>query len=290
MGHDKGRSCCSFRNEAVCLTAGCGFAHLHHSSRTGRLALRLSWAFWYLACVCSTLAGWSSWSSPAEAADKDLFVRPGDQYTVVFASADVGKSVFVEGGFKRTLVGPLDRTGFVAMETNGYGLTREVVRGAGVTVPALRVTTQAATLLGYQWNGNGVFLAAYAGPEFRHEQLAVDWGVRRVSEPRIGVRGQAELWANPSADTLVTATVVAGSSRASAYGRSSAGYRVAGQVYVGPEVAGYATSTYREMRVGVHATGFELGVLQGRVSAGYMLTDDGRHGSPYVGLTGWIRM
>ena len=57
--------------------------------------------------------------------DEDLFIRPSEQRSVVFAGADVGHSVFVTSGAKQTLVGPLDRTGFVLMEASGIGLTRE---------------------------------------------------------------------------------------------------------------------------------------------------------------------
>lgn len=226
----------------------------------------------------------------ASARDEDLFVRPEDQHTVAFGSVDASRSVFVEGGFKHTPVGPLDRDGFVLMEVNGYGLTREVARAEGVERPALRITAAAAGLIGHQWNRDGLYVATYVGPELRYEQLAIDGRIERYSEPRLGVRAQWEVWAHPTPDTLITATVVAGSSRTNAYGRGSAGYRVAGHVFVGPELVGYVTPTYQETRIGAHVTGFSLGIVQGRLSAGWMSVDDGRRGSPYVGLTGWIRM
>ena len=47
--------------------------------------------------------------------DEDLFLRPDDMHTVLFGSLDVGRSIFVSGGVKRTLTGPLDRSGFVAI-------------------------------------------------------------------------------------------------------------------------------------------------------------------------------
>lgn len=61
----------------------------------------------------------------AQTLDEDLFIRPEDQRTVLFGSIDGGRSVFVSAGSKQALSGSLDRTGFVAMETAGSGLTRE---------------------------------------------------------------------------------------------------------------------------------------------------------------------
>jgi hypothetical protein len=221
--------------------------------------------------------------------DEDLFLRPDDMHTVLFGSLDVGRSIFVSGGIKRTLTGPLDRSGFVAIETSGMGLTRErydATPGIGI----MRVTTESASLLGYQWAGDRLYAALYAGPEIHQEQLTIAAVAQRWSKPRLGLRGLAELWANPTRDTLVTATVQAGSTRGSVYGRISAGYRVWRNLYAGPEAGIYATETYRETKLGAHVTGLKLGIFQFRFSGGMQTQDDRRHPSPYVGMTSWIRL
>jgi hypothetical protein len=225
----------------------------------------------------------------AAPADQDLFLRPEDMHTVLFGSLDAGRSVFLTAGVKRTLTGPLDRSGFVAMEVNGSGLTRERFEptpGLGV----IRFTTETASLLGYQWAGDGVFAALYAGPEIHHEQLTVAAMAGQWSKPRLGLRGLAELWLNPSRDTLLTATAQAGSTRGSLYGRVSAGYRLWRSVYVGPEAGFYATQTYNETKLGAHVTGLSLGIFQFRFSGGVQRQDDRRHPSPYVGVASWIRL
>jgi hypothetical protein len=220
--------------------------------------------------------------------DEDLFVRAEDLRTVLFGSIDAGRSVFVSGGAKQTLVGPLDRPGYVLMETTGYGLTPERFRGEA-NLSATRFSSQASVLAGYQHTG-GVYLAALGGPEITQKQLTVANRVYRISEARLGFRGQVELWAHPSRDTLVTGTLVGSSSLGSLWARASAGYRIWAGAFLGPEVTVYVTHTYRETRWGAHLTGAALGILNLRVSAGWMTTDDAARGSPYVGLTGWIRM
>lgn len=240
---------------------------------------------WLLVALAANPAG----AAMAGGRDEDLFVRPEDQYTVLFGSLDAGRSVFVNAGAKQTVTGPLDRTGFVTMEAWGYGLTQERYRGAA-DLPATRFTQQVGILTGFQWALNGLYAAAYLGPEVQHEQLTIDGQVFRFSKPRYGVRGQVEIWANPTADTLLTATLVAGTARFSLWGRGSAGIRVASSTFVGPEVTAYVTPTYSEIRVGAHVTGASVGLVQLRLSGGWMIDDAHRAGSPYGGLTLWMRM
>jgi hypothetical protein len=209
--------------------------------------------------------------------------------TVLFGSLDAGRSAFASAGVKRTLTGPLDRSGFVAIEMSGMGLTRErfeATPGVGV----IRVTSETASLLGYQWAYDGLYAAFYAGPEIHHEQLTVAAAAQRWSKPRFGLRGLAEIWANPTKDTLLTTTLQAGSTRGSLYARISAGYRLWRSLYVGPEAILYTTQTYRETKLGAHITGLSLSILQFRLSGGVQTQDDRRHPSPYVGVTSWIRL
>ena len=144
----------------------------------------------------------------AQARDADLFVRGEDQHLVLFGSMDAGRSVFVSGGSKQALVGSLDRPGWVALESSGFGLTRERVQTDIGPVAVDRFKHQTSTLLGYQWIAGPVYVAGYVGPELQEEQVTLDGRLHRLSEPRLGVRGQIELWANPTPATLLTGTVV----------------------------------------------------------------------------------
>ncbi|NNM73381.1 cellulose biosynthesis protein BcsS [Enterovirga aerilata] len=242
------------------------------------------------ACLALHLAA-CPWPA-AEAADPDrlLFIRAEDQRTVLFGQIDAGRSVFLSAGSKQTLTGPLDRTGFVTMEASGFGITRERVSGPQGELPATRFVTQTSVVVGHQWSFDKLFLAGFLGPEILHEQLTVAGQVYRFSEPRYGAKAQLELWAHPTRDTLLTATIVGSTSNRSLWTRGSAGVRVWADLFAGPEVTAYATQTYQETKLGAHLTGFRLGLVQGRLSGGWMFTDDGRPGAPYLSLAAWIRM
>lgn len=222
--------------------------------------------------------------------DEDLFVRPEDQHTVLFGSMDAGRSYFVSTGAKQTPTGPLDRTGFVLLETVGVGMTRETVRTEAGRVAVERLKHQATLSAGYQWALGPVYAAAFVGPEIYQEQVAYDGRFRRFSQPRPGLQAQVEIWANPTPDTMLAATFVGETARTSVWARLAAGVRLADAAYVGPEVTVYATPTYRETRLGAHVTGLSFGIVQMRVSAGWMTDDAHRQGSPYAGLSAWIRL
>ena len=229
---------------------------------------------------------------PGLAADPDrlLFIRPEDQRSVLFAAVDAGRSVFLTAGSKQTLVAPLDRSGFVIMETSGFGLTRETTWREGAQLPTIRLTTQTSVIVGHQWNLDRLYLAGFIGPEILHEQLTIAGQAFRFSEPRYGAKAQFELWSNPTPNTLLTGSAVGTTTNMSLWVRGSAGIRIWSSLYAGPELAAYATRTYQETKVGAHVTGFQLGIVQGRVSAGWMMTDEKRPGSPYLSATAWIRM
>lgn len=240
-------------------------------------------------CAVSALGLAALGGATASPRDEQLFVRPEDQHTILFGSLDAGRSSFASGGAKQALTGPLDRTGFVLLETDGVGLTRETVRSAAGRVGVERVKHQAALSAGHQWAGP-VYAAAFVGPEVSQEQVAHDGRLRRVSQPRAGLQAQAEFWANPTPATMLAGTVIAETARTSVWGRAAAGLKVFDAAFVGPELTIYATPTYRETRWGAHVTGLSLGRVTLRVSAGWMTDDAHRHGSPYASLGAWIRL
>lgn len=222
--------------------------------------------------------------------DEDLFVRPSDQRSSLFASVDAGRSVFMSAGAKQTLTGPLDRPGFLVMETTGIGYTQERQRLGVASLSLQRFIHETSVLVGHQWTFGRTYVAALIGPEIHQQQVAVGGRFERFSKPEAGARAQLEIWSTPSPHTLLTGTVIAGSARESVYARASAGFGLSEAIYVGPEVAAYATPTYNEVRWGVHVTGLQAGIVGLRLSGGWMRDDAHRRGSPYAGLSAWLRL
>jgi Cellulose biosynthesis protein BcsS len=226
---------------------------------------------------------------PVKAADEPG-KRPNDLRTVLFGSLDAGHSTFGTLGVKRTLHGPLDRSGTVGMASLGYGGTRERARFETDDGRLIRHALQGSTLLGYQWVGDGLVVAALAGPEIEGEQLS-DHFTPRVTRPHFGARLHGEIWAHPTQNTLLTGNAIVGTARTPhLWGRASAGYRLWGDVFLGPEASVYSTDTYREWRFGAHVTGVFLGGVSLRLSAGWRGEEDTRDRGAYAGISAHIKM
>jgi Cellulose biosynthesis protein BcsS len=213
-----------------------------------------------------------------------------DLRTVLFGSLDTGHSTFGTVGVKRTLRGSLDQSGPLGMASLGYGGTIERVEFQPEGARMIRHAVHASALLGYQWVGDGIVVAALAGPEIEGERFSRH-APPRATEPHLGARLHGEIWAHPTPNTLATATVIAGTARtAHVWGRASAGYAVWDGIFLGPEASVYMTETYRELRLGAHVTGLTLGGMSLRFSGGWRGEDETRHHGAYVGLSAHIRM
>jgi hypothetical protein len=208
--------------------------------------------------------------------------------TVLFGGFDAGSASFVSAGAKHTF-GPADRDGPLVMAGAGYGARFERDGAAPRPAPVvMRHTLLAHAVGGWQWTFDWGVVAAMAGPEMSYERV----GSRFAQQPgaRFGGRIHGEVWARPGEDTLLTATLIAGSARGDAWGRLSWGWRVWG-IYLGPEAARYADLTgYRKTSLGLHATGLEFWGLTFRVSAGYLREERARRDGGYVALAVWTAL
>ncbi len=164
------------------------------------------------------LAGIVGFASTAHASEID---------TLLFGSLDAGGDTFLTLGAKVGLTS-LAQEGFVALATVGGGRRTE----SGADGPRARYTVAAAALAGHQWFFDWGVVAAYAGLETTSEMLIA--GPTRDALPtRFGLRLQGEVWARPTAATLLQATAVAGSARDSLWARLAWGYRL-WETYLGP--------------------------------------------------------
>lgn len=211
-------------------------------------------------------------AEPSRAADTPVSA-------IIFGSLDAAPSGFAAAGAK---IGfdRVDREGFAVLASVGTGRRSE-------TVPSImRWTMLGSALVGYQWFTDWGVVALYAGPEASMEALSgPGWMV--VLPGRFGLRLHGEVWARPTDDTLVTATLILGSAQGHAWTRLSYGVRLWG-AYLGPEAALYAEEAgYRKWSLGLHATEVALGGFSFRVSAGYLIESTRAGGSPYVAITLW---
>lgn len=144
----------------------------------------------------------------------------------------------------------------------------------------------ASATLGYQWSFPEGTIAAFVGPEAMLDGYASGAAVLH-RDARIGLRAHFEAWLRPTEETLVQATLIAGTAKQSIWARIAWGYS-AWSAYAGPEASLYADATgYAKASLGLHLTGLTYAHATFRVSAGAQYEARDRRLSPYFGVTAW---
>lgn len=219
-------------------------------------------------------------ASSAPKADPALMERP-PLSLVIFGSLEGGAGkTYGSIGLKRAFgaFGGLDASGF-RLEAK-WGVSVE---------PAYRKPTEGRlyrtefhTLLGYEWRIGDSFLALSAGPAvevaYRETRRYLSFEYRRA------LRLQADFWSRTTENSVLQANAYAVLTDGGRYwGRLAPGWRLVGDLYLGPEMEGYRERDYHKVRLGVHLTGLRFFRLDWRLAAGFQKTRDEKSGA-YVTL------
>lgn len=203
--------------------------------------------------------------------DPALFERSPPS-TAIFSSfeADRDKS-YGALGIKQGLGGAgLDASGFrLGLK---WGQSAEPAQRRPTAGRLLK--TEAHAMLGYEWRLGDSFLAVSAGPEL--EAAYRESRNRSSLSQRIGPRLQLDLWAKPSENLLVQASAYAAGNDGRLWARLAPGWKLAEELYLGPEIEGYRERDYHKLRLGLHLTGLRFLGLDWRVSAGAQRSGDRR--------------
>jgi hypothetical protein len=136
---------------------------------------------------------------------------------------------------------------------------------------------------GVQFMRHGVWTAIYFGADMQAHVLSQFDPGNRLQGRRSGVRMAVDLWAEPTAQSMVAASATLSSIGGSYALRGAAGWRLLDLAYVGPEVILYGASDYRQVRVGMHVTALRTTLFGWRfewqAGAGYACDDDDNEGA-----------
>ncbi len=209
----------------------------------------------------------------------EVELGPRDPVSIVlFGSLETGPTkTFASTGLKRAIAGGLDASGFRVLAKIGGAIepaNRAPPRGTAYK-------SEAQLLLGYEWRLGDSFVALYAGPDQESEQR--DATRNPIIRHRFGARLQAELWATPGERIMLQASAYAATLDRRFWGRLAAGWSIAPELYLGPEIEAYQQSRYSKLRLGLHLTGIRLFGLSWRISGGWQNTSD-RPSETYVTL------
>jgi hypothetical protein len=143
---------------------------------------------------------------------------------------------------------------------------------------------RAAPLAGWRLSQNKLELKVFAGPELENRVLAPDLPTATFRGTHIGARVATELWWEPMPQLMMTSAFSASTNAASHSARAAAGWRVADQFWMGPEISASRDDFSQQYRVGAHLTGIKFEALEWSAAVGYVT--DSYHRSGVYGRIG----
>ena len=226
-----------------------------------------------LSCSGVQAADWYTGTNSGAGADSGYGVSSGSGHPTV--AIDTALTATNQGSLYGTVIGTI--APFTPMDQSGMRLRLVGVLGDYSYIPSNaslgRITgTQedGSFLVGYEWVQKVATLDIYAGAEASNTTLSIPDPANKTAGMSVGFKLGADFYINPTSYTMVSGNLSYSTANGGYYSRFKAGMSVAEGVFVGPEVLFIGDKQDTQTRVGLHATGFRLGMLQFGVSGGYV--------------------
>ena len=151
----------------------------------------------------------------------------------------------------------LDREGFALKMLFGggyYGYRSGALNNMGVTGRQLGL----AVMPGWRFVRNGWIVSVFGGLDVQAHRVWPDDPGAGLKGGYTGFRTAAELWFNPTPQTMISADASYSTIGSSYNARAAFGWTFLRLFYIGPEVQGFMTANnYRQFRAGMHLTSFK---------------------------------
>lgn len=210
-----------------------------------------------------------------------------DPHTLLFSGRDIWRNgAFAYGGFVFAPSG-LDENGILVKVLLSGGLYRYDAKNLnGQRVVGAEGVAQ--VLPGWRLKRGDVEFKVFMGPEVQRHFLRPDDPENRLRGISYGLRVAAEVWCEPTAQTMITGDLSLSSIATSNSVRVAYGLRVfedlLGGLYLGPEFQYFGSDGYRHTRLGAHITSMKAEDTEWSAAFGWARDSDGRS-SPYVRLS-----
>jgi hypothetical protein len=168
----------------------------------------------------------------------------------------------------------LDRGGFVIKSLIGAG-TYRYHAGADEIVGYHAVLS---FMPGWRFKGDRFETTVYLGADAQYHLLIPDDPTSRLRGLRFGPRLGLDLWVQPTANFMINGFATFSTVGSSYAVRGALGWRFFDAVYLGPEVQATGSDTYRQVRLGLHATSLTIGPYELSAGAGYVRDSEWRRG------------
>lgn len=224
-----------------------------------------------LVCCVGVSAG------PARARDGDV------ARLILFSGSDLWfDGAFACGGLLWS-PGGLDKDGFTFKALISAGLYRYKAGNLGGE-RVLGTELSGQLLPGWRIKRGNVEAKVFIGPEVQRNRLSPDDPGNRLRGNNFGLRFAIEFWIEPTSTTMIAADASLSSIATNYSARAAVGWRLLDRFYAGPETQVYGGDGYRQLRFGMHLTGFKTGNAEWSAAGGWAFDTDNRS-SPYLRLS-----
>lgn len=225
----------------------------------------------FVCCVCVA-------PSPVRAGDADDEIAR----VMLFSGRDIWvNGAFLYGGFLWSPRG-LDEAGFTIKVLSSGGLYR-YRSGALGGAQVIGVESTVQVLPGWRFKHGHLEAKVFVGLDFEKHWLWPDDTANRLRGRAFGLRLAAELWAEPTSETMLAADFSLATIGPNYAARLAAGWHVLEQFYAGPELQVYGGDGYRQLRVGLHLTSLKTEASEWSAAGGWAMSSDDCSG-PYLRL------
>ena len=129
-------------------------------------------------------------------------------------------------------------------------------------------------LPGWRFSRGPLEVKTFAGLDWRDHHLVPDDPSAGLRGSRLGLQAAAEVWYQPDDTTMLAADGAISTIDAVRHARLAYGWKLFDRFYTGPEIAGFASGSYRQFRVGLHVTTLRTGRWEWSGAIGYAGDND----------------
>jgi hypothetical protein len=229
-----------------------------------------------VAAVCGLVLCSAALAQAGEAA-------PAQASFLLFSSTDLWRQGgFSHGGLLWAPTG-LDQDGPVLKLMFGGGVYHYISGALGNT-DVRGEELAGAVLPGWRFVRGSLTFTAFLGADFQHHRLTPDDPSAGLRGSYAGARTGFELWYQPTAATMIAADASVSTIGPSYNVRLATGWRAFDTFYIGPEVQAFGfDGNYRQLRAGLHLTGWRIGDFEWSGGLGWA-TDTDERSSLYAKL------
>jgi hypothetical protein len=199
-----------------------------------------------------------------------VWERQDPDHYLMFSGIDLWRSgAFLHGGFVWSPTG-LDRSGFIVKVVSGAG----AYRYRSGTSTFVGIQRMVAAMPGWRFKSPALEVSVFGGPDSQVHVMVPDDVGHPLRGMHMGFRGGVDLWWEPTPERMVAASLSFASVGPNLWTRVATGWKVADWFYVGPETIAIATTDYRQLRIGAHATAIKYGPYEWSAGIGWAFDTD----------------